>query len=77
MPITNVRKEQMNRAVIIRLANGSDDKGNALYVNKTLSNIDEAATNADLLNTANVLVSLQNKSLDEVLVQDKSVLLIG
>lgn len=77
MPLTNVRKELTGKSIVIRLNNGSDEKGAPMYVNKTFSSISQAASNADLLNTANIIVSLQNKSLGSVLVQDKSMLLIG
>ena len=75
MPITTVHKEELGRSLVLPLDNGIDEKGKQLSVSKTFSSIREAAADADVLNSANVLASLQDRSLMEVIVQQRSVLL--
>ena len=75
MPITNVQKVISGKSLTLKMENGFDEKGTPLFVSKTFSNIQEAASDANVLNSANVLGSLQNKVLVEVSVQDKNVLI--
>lgn len=75
MPITTVQRGILGKSMILKMDNGIDEKGNALYVSKTFSNVREGATDADVLNSANILAGLQNKGLSEVIVQDRSILL--
>lgn len=77
MPLTNVSRHQIGKSITLKMENGSDEKGNSLYVNKTFSSIKKSATDNDIMNTAIVLEELQNKPVQDVIVQDRHILLIG
>lgn len=75
MPIINVNKLEIGRSLVLTLDNGIDPKGKQLTASRTYSNIREKAPEADILNSANVIVSLQDKDVLEVIVQERSLLL--
>ena len=74
MPITTVERTASGKSLILSLENGVNEKGDLLLASKTFSNVREEATDADILNSANILASLQNKNLAQVIVQEKVVL---
>ena len=52
-----------------------DDHGKNIYKTKTFSNVKDNASDANILNAANALASLQDKVLAEVSLQERNVLI--
>lgn len=75
MPIVDVTRAKMGRTLTLQSENGVNEKGETVYTNKSFSNIRNSATDADILNAANILGSLQDKELAGVVVTEKSILL--
>lgn len=75
MPIVDVIRAELGKTLTLQLDNGVNEKGESLQVNKSFSNIRQRATDIDLLNSANILGSLQDKQLIGVVVIEKSTLL--
>lgn len=75
MPIVSVTKSPLGKSFTLKLEDGLNEKGEVVYVNKTFSNVYEDALDNNILNTANILASLQSKVLDQVSVQEKYALL--
>ena len=75
MPITDVERTTSGKSLVLRLENGVNEKGDLLIASKTFSNVREGASDADILNSANTLASLQNKDVAQVIVQEKVVLI--
>lgn len=75
MPITNVSRTQLGKSLILSLDDGVDNQGKSKFVSKTFSNVNTKASDADVLNSAVILASLQSRDLAEVIVQERNVLL--
>lgn len=75
MPITEIYKTISSRSVTLKLDHGTDDHGKNIYKTKTFSNVKDDASDANILNAANALASLQEKVLAEVSLQERNVLI--
>lgn len=75
MPILDVTRVEMGKTLTLQTDNGVNEKGESIFTNKSFSNIRNKATDADILNSANILGSLQEKELVGVMVTEKSILL--
>lgn len=75
MPIVDVTRAEMGKTLTLQIDNGVNEKGEAIHTNKSFSNIRNRATDADILNAANTLGSLQEKELVGIVVTEKSILL--
>lgn len=75
MPISEVYKTISARSFTLKLDHGIDERGKNIYKNKSFSNVRDDASDANILNAANVLASLQDKVLAEVSMQERNVLI--
>lgn len=75
MPISEVYKTISGRSFTLKLDHGIDIHGKNIYKSKTFSNVKDSASDANILNSANALASLQEKVLAEVSLQERNVLL--
>lgn len=75
MPILDATRSDMGKTITLQTDNGVNEKGESIYTNKSFSNIRSQATDADILNSANILGSLQEKELVGVILTEKNILM--
>lgn len=75
MPISDVYKTIQGRSFTLKLSHGHDDRGKNIYTSKTFSNLNDDATDADIVNVANALAELQEHVLAEIGMTVKNVLM--
>ena len=74
MPILDAIRTSSTKSITLLLDNGVNEKGEALTVSKSFSNIREDATDADILNSGNILGSLMEKELEEIQLVERTML---
>ena len=74
MSILDAMRTGSTKSISLILDNGVNEKGEALTVSKSFSNIRNSATDADILNSGNILGSLIDKPLEEIQLVERTIL---
>ena len=74
MPILDAIRTSSTKSIILLLDNGVNEKGEAITTSKSFSNIRQEATDADILNSGNILGSLMEKGLEEIQLVERTIL---
>lgn len=75
MPILDAIRTSSNKSMTLVLDNGVNEKGEAITLSKSFSNIRDEATDADILNSGNILGSLMEKEIEEVQLVERTILI--